>query len=92
MCGATVCSFFSSALLIGLSPRVWGNRGQLGKSGGIFRPIPTCVGQPKSYKDEWAHQGAYPHVCGATLKPNAKIIDADGLSPRVWGNLRFAFC
>ena len=30
----------------------------------------------------------YPHVCGATVLPNLPSFVQQGLSPRVWGNLR----
>ena len=46
VCGATSAIVVLTAFIHGLSPRVWGNRVEAVDTGGVSRPIPTCVGQP----------------------------------------------
>ena len=88
VCGATVDVQRITKSLIGLSPRVWGNRPYLVARQSSPRPIPTCVGQPLVHGISITSYAAYPHVCGATLG-NTKIdYEKEGLSPRVWGNRR----
>ena len=46
VCGATNAFRMQQLRCSGLSPRVWGNRRLGTLSSPIWRPIPTCVGQP----------------------------------------------
>ena len=86
VCGATAINDKWTAILAGLSPRVWGNRHKKKTYQKKSRPIPTCVGQPVRLFHCHECARAYPHVCGATLfrKEDGHIVK--GLSPRVWGN------
>ena len=71
----------------GLSPRVRGNLEPPLATGGGYRSIPACAGEPFGYCTEAGAQWVYPRVCGGTLMyPAAGDIDK-GLSPRVRGNL-----
>ena len=65
---------------------MWGNQGRVGCPGRSLRPIPTCVGQPRTPPPACAWGRAYPHVCGATHPTPEDGISVLGLSPRVWGN------
>ena len=48
VCGATVSTMTAGLSLVGLSPRVWGNRLWTVAGRQSAGPIPTCVGQPFS--------------------------------------------
>ena len=86
VCGATNLSSNPTLNDSGLSPRVWGNRATRPQEGKRARPIPTCVGQPRTDLHPSYIATAYPHVCGATLQIPATRAGMTGLSPRVWGN------
>ena len=87
MCGATRKKARNRAGGLGLSPRVWGNRKSVALPAFSSRSIPTCVGQPSSWRFHNRLAKVYPHVCGATVRGIAAGMGAGGLSPRVWGNL-----
>ena len=69
VCGATCTTRQISPLLLGLSPRVRGNRDSVIRGGLRSRPIPACAGQPESTSSTSAPSRAYPRVCGATGMP-----------------------
>ena len=91
VCGATYTGYAVQNDVPGLSPRVWGN--PLDRVGETIRmrSIPTCVGQPLIMSSIKSVLTVYPHVCGATISVLTMIRDGNGLSPRVWGNLRYLF-
>ena len=72
---------------IGLSPRVWGNRGSAILLAAERGSIPTCVGKPGGSHQARGKPQVYPHVCGETYDAHTKWSIPAGLSPRVWGNL-----
>ena len=71
----------------GLSPRVRGNLAQ----GPILDPfcgsIPACAGEPARVGCSMTTRTVYPRVCGGTDPGPGVLRRADGLSPRVRGNL-----
>ena len=86
MCGAAGDEAEELLSELGLSPRVWGSLDRV-----VFLPtsagsIPTCVGQPFSYRPLNNHFEVYPHVCGAAVKAKNISTKIRGLSPRVWGS------
>ena len=87
VCGATVWPDTHICSTYGLSPRVRGNlRAQLGADL-LLGPIPACAGQPITIHFSTGSPRAYPRVCGATCRCHARSQAAEGLSPRVRGNL-----
>ena len=88
VCGATILDSAGPSPDFGLSPRVWGNQRRKVRVRLPTRPIPTCVGQPRRNHSRRHARWAYPHVCGATGQDAAGMDVAQGLSPRVWGNLQ----
>ena len=71
----------------GLSPRV---RGNLMQVGGYFLPvrsIPACAGEPQLAARVNPAPAVYPRVCGGTPPYRTTGRQANGLSPRVRGNL-----
>ena len=66
---------------------MWGNRLAILVLSAGLGPIPTCVGQPSSWRLSARRNKAYPHVCGATATAIKHVCESAGLSPRVWGNL-----
>ena len=71
----------------GLSPRVRGNRLLNQERHGDIRSIPACAGEPGSCAAAGAGLEVYPRVCGGTLTGSCALLPAQGLSPRVRGNL-----
>ena len=72
----------------GLSPRVRGNRGYFGHDGSVSRSIPACAGEPPPPTQPQPDLWVYPRVCGGTVDFRPLALDAQGLSPRVRGNLQ----
>ena len=87
VCGGTRSRKTWARSTRGLSPRVRGNhvagdgRGQAGGS------IPACAGEPTSPTTSSKRLRVYPRVCGGTGVITQCPGDAEGLSPRVRGNL-----
>ena len=73
--------------LLGLSPRVRGNRGVAQRAGDALRSIPACAGEPVMVKCDFRGVQVYPRVCGGTYAQYQHSAGFDGLSPRVRGNL-----
>ena len=86
VCGATTIPPDPWATVLGLSPRVRGNRRSPRPSPAGSGPIPACAGQPSSHPGSRAQWGAYPRVCGATAPGRPAFSELQGLSPRVRGN------
>ena len=70
----------------GLSPRVRGNRGQLGRIGEDQGSIPAGAGEPRHHAPRERRRGVYPRGCGGTGASWAASARRRGLSPRVRGN------
>ena len=50
--------------------------------------IPACAGEPANPASEAEAEAVYPRVCGGTTFDGGESLMANGLSPRVRGNLR----
>ena len=74
----------------GLSPRTWGNLKTGGPILAEHGPIPTHVGEPAEDDGERGAHRAYPHARGGTSSSVLPVDDAEGLSPRTWGNPRIS--
>ena len=85
-CGGTAVLRTAAASMLGLSPRVRGNRRE--GIGGARRQgsIPASAGEP--LRRGWMNRegGVYPRECGGTRRALAVPLAATGLSPRVRGN------
>ena len=88
VCGGTVLTPQPGRDDLGLSPRVRGNPGRLSEAGGRRGSIPACAGEPAMEADWKLRRQVYPRVCGGTKKDRDLGLRADGLSPRVRGNLQ----
>ena len=86
VCGGTIIARWAPPCLIGLSPRVRGNRAVVLPAKGLERSIPACAGEPGVGSSYHCHPPVYPRVCGGTAR-RRRTADRDaGLSPRVRGN------
>ena len=88
VCGGTRLQPVKRGSSSGLSPRVRGNRLCLRRCIGGCGSIPACAGEPgrrTSINTPWR---VYPRVCGGTGCMHDRADGAEGLSPRVRGNLR----
>ena len=75
-----------SRRLVGLSPRVRGNREMMPGWAIALRSIPACAGEPGAAEGAPSGWWVYPRVCGGTFIWVNGPADAQGLSPRVRGN------
>ena len=75
-----------AALLVGLSPRVRGNRVCSPPSSARRKAIPACAGEPSLTSSSAIRARGYPRVCGGTRAGTERSGGAYGLSPRVRGN------
>ena len=91
VCGGTGFTLHPDGDAWGLSPRVRGNRGQLGMFESHDRSIPACAGEPISLSGAYTLAWVYPRVCGGTVQPPCLYKILPGLSPRVRGNPRKSF-
>ena len=85
-CGGTGGPSPNHPLLWGLSPRVRGNRRQLGPLRRRDRSIPARAGEPQSHAGNAFQRWVYPRACGGTSGPRSRGMGGEGLSPRVRGN------
>ena len=87
VCGGTYCRDAAPPNQQGLSPRVRGNLQALSTKSTDLRTIPACAGEPYFDADGTGGERDYPRVCGGTCKKCHTLRTAQGLSPRVRGNL-----
>ena len=87
MCGATDACQTLDFFVVGLSPRVRGNRANGQIFGAGIGSIPACAGQPGQSDCGRLVTWVYPRVCGATRSKSCRFSAQMGLSPRVRGNL-----
>ena len=87
VCGGTRPYAMNSISLLGLSPRVRGNRSRNPADAPPTRSIPACAGEPKYDDAQHGYQGVYPRMCGGTFWRETRGDLRGGLSPRVRGNL-----
>ncbi len=90
VCGGTQLFASRRIPILGLSPRVRGNRYPSHRQGIRSRSIPACAGEPQIGIAAAAKERVYPRVCGGTGNLIIPSSDALGLSPRVRGNLERA--
>ena len=86
VCGGTPSSVLCKRMMLGLSPRVRGNRKLGVRHNSLLRSIPACAGEPRCRR-QWRRSGTvYPRVCGGTAVGDDAVGRVVGLSPRVRGN------
>ena len=85
-CGGTRNRTLLTAVVLGLSPRVRGNRKGPDVGKREKRTIPAGAGEPGGHHLIVALDGDYPRGCGGTLVQALKTPAQSGLSPRVRGN------
>ena len=86
VCGGTYPSLFAMSSMVGLSPRVRGNRRHRRGLDWLLGSIPACAGEPYHIGLWQVAPEVYPRVCGGTDKALAERSLHEGLSPRVRGN------
>ena len=86
VCGGTASAVPASGALIGLSPRVRGNRPACRTICPTGRSIPACAGEPNRRRAAKGVPRVYPRVCGGTPGRANGCLALPGLSPRVRGN------
>ena len=88
-CGDKICHLRFPPVVIGSSPRVWGQEVSSFPLPSQPRIIPTRVGtrevQCKTESKAWDH----PHACGDKPRSADRVEIARGSSPRVWGQVVF---
>ena len=87
VCGGTCGDEGALSSICGLSPRVRGNLMLKPASRRTNRSIPACAGEPAAAVEIRRRPGVYPRVCGGTARGSGTLTTAQGLSPRVRGNL-----
>ena len=87
VCGGTDLVLCRPPQLMGLSPRVRGNRRAAPARRTAGGSIPACAGEPAGCAWYCGGAGVYPRVCGGTLMLAMISALGLGLSPRVRGNL-----
>ena len=87
-CGGTVWLPSRRMALMGLSPRVRGNRLHGLKDCGRYGSIPARAGEPGSGRVIGGRIAVYPRACGGTMPYADPATRREGLSPRVRGNRR----
>ena len=86
VCGGTLNGSKTLDDVIGLSPRVRGNRAARSSRIPNRRSIPACAGEPDGGAGSADAWGVYPRVCGGTRIAARTAEYRKGLSPRVRGN------
>ncbi len=76
-----------AARLQGLSPRLRGNLIGTWRKGSRLGSIPAPAGEPLHPSYTTSRRPVYPRACGGTLQEQRRIAEAQGLSPRLRGNL-----
>ncbi len=87
VCGGTAPGVLNRRGLMGLSPRVRGNRHDGFAYSIILGSIPACAGEPGRRRPRKPLSQVYPRVCGGTGPWRLRLATGRGLSPRVRGNL-----
>ena len=89
MCGGTAGQPSNEIQIMGLSPRVRGNRQRAAHIQPCGGSIPACAGEPVGEREPTRRKAVYPRVCGGTAVRRRDCVVERGLSPRVRGNLWF---
>jgi len=85
VCGEHFMASVAMMTPVGSSPRVWGTLIMLPLSLGMWRFIPTCVGNIFFPLAALPSSSVHPHVCGEHCSGTTQADNAAGSSPRVWG-------
>ena len=86
VCGGTPQSRSLIHLAQGLSPRVRGNPTAPAEEEARLGSIPACAGEPPPLVVPSMSFRVYPRVCGGTDDASLRVLQTEGLSPRVRGN------
>ena len=86
-CGGTCKSAWSSNVVMGLSPRLRGNRTFAAAAASLWGSIPALAGEPLPPLHHRPPDPVYPRACGGTNRIIAANCARSGLSPRLRGNL-----
>ena len=86
-CGGTEQFKAAGYQMLGLSPRVRGNRDDFREYYPHGGSIPARAGEPTKATSVQCRGRVYPRACGGTARPMATEWARGGLSPRVRGNL-----
>ena len=86
VCGGTNDVEPDLFFVVGLSPRVRGNRLEDAKQVQAEGSIPACAGEPCASGRAPRLPRVYPRVCGGTQSRASHSPGSNGLSPRVRGN------
>ena len=89
--GGTESNAGSDFALLGLSPRVRGNRVPVRRPGRRAGSIPACTGEPPRAAAGLPGSQVYPRVYGGTRIETPGNASIGGLSPRVRGNLTIRY-
>ena len=85
-CGGTAGGFKQLIRLIGLSPRLRGNRHLHHNRDSSRRSIPAPAGEPRPDRGAAVGDPVYPRACGGTAFHQHEWESGRGLSPRLRGN------
>ena len=67
--------------VVGLSPRLRGNRPALALFPALYRSIPAPAGEPTRHHCEPIHQEVYPRACGGTMMAQGSVDSTAGPIP-----------
>ena len=84
-CGDKTKSLMLIWVLLGSSPRVWGQGVSLKHRYVIIRIIPTRVGTSPRHSTIRHGTTDHPHACGDKASVLSTVMSSSGSSPRVWG-------
>ena len=84
-CGDNSRYFQQVILILGSSPRVWGQDCPRFFKGNCIPIIPTRVGTRYLCLLLWLFHWDHPHACGDKLASAFNMDKVEGSSPRVWG-------
>ena len=87
-CGGTPIVGTGIDAVLGLSPRLRGNRVQYLRDGLPIGSIPAPAGEPSMSAIARCLSRVYPRACGGTISPLVRATLNVGLSPRLRGNRR----
>ena len=85
-CGGTVGVHRPHPEVVGLSPRLRGNRPLASNASVKSRSIPAPAGEPLAFTARTQKSWVYPRACGGTASRGVLAVYAKGLSPRLRGN------
>ena len=86
VCGGIPLWPHQQGAIVGLSPRVRGNRWPAGSSSENRWSIPACAGESRRPRRWRCQAPVYPRVCGGISSSTVNFRHLRGLSPRVRGN------